>query len=265
MVQNEKTFWTQTYGNSVPYYNGIQSARFNITRTEATYMTPDTFNLWATPFTNRSIMSQGLVAPQAFAIDVDGLEQELIQTSRMQDVELVRQEFIRNGIESAISNKISETVRPPPGFGINNSFWAKTPLSKLENQAIPVCSTPINSFETREMVDNHKRSNRNKRNQKENEDYCVFCFNNGEDLKTYMSHSCRDGNGHVMCPRLQRYVCPYCQATGVYAHTKKYCPQKPIITPADLEKMVLQKSTDQQGGQAKGSTNVSRGKRALRF
>ena len=56
-------------------------------------------------------------------------------------------------------------------------------------------------------------------------DFCVFCKNNGEDERFYLSHTLKDDSGAVSCPILRAYVCPICGASGAVAHTIKYCPQ----------------------------------------
>ncbi|XP_065216973.1 protein nanos [Planococcus citri] len=56
---------------------------------------------------------------------------------------------------------------------------------------------------------------------------CGFCKSNKETKEFYTSHYLKNSDGHVVCPILSKYVCPYCQATGIYAHTKGYCPKKP--------------------------------------
>jgi len=55
--------------------------------------------------------------------------------------------------------------------------------------------------------------------------FCVFCKNNGEDEKFYMTHTLKDDSGLVRCPVLCNYVCPICGATGKIAHTIRYCPK----------------------------------------
>jgi len=65
-----------------------------------------------------------------------------------------------------------------------------------------------------------------KRTEKRREyNFCVFCKNNGEDEKYYMSHTLKDDHGMVRCPVLEAYVCPICGATGKVAHTIRYCPK----------------------------------------
>lgn len=144
------------------------------------------------------------------------------------DLSLIRQDFVRNGIDSAIPGR--SVRRRPPGFVQEPVSCPRWPLNSLENVQTPaVVEQPAKPVPDRSR---HRR-------QKENEDYCVFCFNNGEPQEVYMSHVCRDERGLVQCPRLRRYVCPYCRATDRNAHTKKYCPNKPIITPEDLLKMPM--------------------------
>jgi len=55
--------------------------------------------------------------------------------------------------------------------------------------------------------------------------FCVFCKNNGEDEKFYMTHTLKDDGGLVRCPVLMKYTCPICGATGKVAHTVRYCPK----------------------------------------
>lgn len=55
--------------------------------------------------------------------------------------------------------------------------------------------------------------------------WCNFCKKNGERYIVYSSHSLKNKFGFVMCPVLQRYTCPICNATGYHAHTLKYCPK----------------------------------------
>ncbi|XP_072235021.1 nanos homolog 2 [Leuresthes tenuis] len=54
---------------------------------------------------------------------------------------------------------------------------------------------------------------------------CRFCKQNGESARVYRSHTLRSDDGKVICPILRSYTCPICDATGDYAHTRKYCPQ----------------------------------------
>lgn len=173
---------------------------------------------------------------QRISIDVEGIGRELVDLGK-RDTDQIRQDFIRNGIDTSFNR------RHTPGFS-DLAPCPKWPFKNLENQAMATCASPetsegyLQEKHANESLDS-KRSVRRKRFHKENEDYCVFCYNNGEHEETYLSHACRDEKGFVMCPRLKKYVCPYCKATDKFAHTKKYCPRKPIITPADLEKMDL--------------------------
>ncbi|XP_039983386.1 nanos homolog 1 [Xiphias gladius] len=56
-------------------------------------------------------------------------------------------------------------------------------------------------------------------------DYCRFCKQNGESPRVYRSHKLKSDDGKVICPILRNYTCPICEASGDYAHTRRYCPQ----------------------------------------
>uniref|UniRef100_A0A8C1SNJ4 Nanos homolog 2 n=1 Tax=Cyprinus carpio TaxID=7962 RepID=A0A8C1SNJ4_CYPCA len=52
-------------------------------------------------------------------------------------------------------------------------------------------------------------------------DTCGFCRQNGETAVVYTSHRLKARDGRVLCPILRSYVCPFCSATGDWAHTLK--------------------------------------------
>lgn len=188
---------------------------------------------------------------ERLTIDVNGIVKELHKTSK-RDTERIRQDFIRNGIDSGIVTPLPSNQQP----GI--SQW---PLISLENQSVKRLppfnrKTPLRADASQKPV----TSTRCKLLPKGDEDHCVFCYNNREEQETYTGHSCRDENGLVVCPKLRNYVCPYCRATGDMAHTKKYCPKKPIITPDDLQTMVLPFV-----GQNGSRRNRNHNKKSLRF
>lgn len=55
-------------------------------------------------------------------------------------------------------------------------------------------------------------------------DFCRFCKQNGESPQVYRSHTLKSAKGSVVCPILRNYTCAICEATGEYAHTRRYCP-----------------------------------------
>lgn len=194
---------------------------------------------------------------QEMTIDVDGMVRELFECNK-RDADSIRQDFVRNGIDSSITECVTAKRLPPPGFGA----FSRWPASASENR-----SSAGTHVKDHNKMDESSERNPNKgayqsirrKRSKENEDYCVFCYNNREKQEVYLDHSCRDEEGFVICPKLRKYVCPYCQATGHLAHTKKYCPKKPIITPDDLHSMVLP-----YDGLAT-TAGRGRGKKSLRF
>eukprot|EP00092_Neocalanus_flemingeri_P026500 GFUD01028722.1.p1 GENE.GFUD01028722.1~~GFUD01028722.1.p1 ORF type:complete len:265 (+),score=61.25 GFUD01028722.1:247-1041(+) len=56
-------------------------------------------------------------------------------------------------------------------------------------------------------------------------DDCKFCHSNGESVAQYRSHQLKNASGLVTCPVLRSFICPFCKATGDFAHTQRYCPQ----------------------------------------
>lgn len=73
---------------------------------------------------------------------------------------------------------------------------------------------------------------------------CTFCKTNGEPEIIYTSHSLKDAADKIICPILQRYVCPDCGATGEKTHTKKYCP----VLQKRLRLEMLKKLTNARNG-----------------
>lgn len=201
---------------------------------------------------------------QELTIDVGGMVRELFERNINRDTDSIRQEFIRNGIDSSMTEGSAATKRchPPPGSGAV-SKWPLSARGDGNRVDSPNLTDGKKDEPERQKTERSvSQSAARRKRSKENEDYCVFCYNNHENQETYLNHSCRDEDGFVVCPKLRKYVCPYCQATGRLAHTKKYCPKKPIITPDDLQSMTFPFGSGQ--GSSTGSGR-NRGKKTLRF
>jgi len=56
------------------------------------------------------------------------------------------------------------------------------------------------------------------------QDYCKFCYSNGEAAIQFRSHRLKNEWGSVVCPILRSHVCVLCSGTGDFAHTIRYCP-----------------------------------------
>lgn len=234
------------------YYLEPAAKSFNSSSGDSYESDPSSFMCYGS---SDSDVNNLTVTFQELTIDVDGMVRELFEMNK-RDTDSIRQDFIRNGIESSISDSFPSKRLPPPGFGA----LSKWPLSACENRSSTVTNRKDHKTDEPERKSNKSASQSSRRKRsKENEDYCVFCYNNREQQEIYLDHCCRDEEGFVICPKLRKYVCPYCQATGSLAHTKKYCPKKPIITPDDLQSMVLPFD-----GHA-ATVGRGRGKKSLRF
>nr|XP_019542502.2 uncharacterized protein LOC109413230 isoform X1 [Aedes albopictus]XP_019542503.2 uncharacterized protein LOC109413230 isoform X1 [Aedes albopictus] len=105
---------------------------------------------------------------QELTIDVDGMVQELFERNK-RDTDSIRQDFIRNGIDSSIAECVPTRRLPPPGFGA----LSKWPLSACENNSSTAgTNLKDNKIDEPERKANKStyQSNRRKRS-KENEDY----------------------------------------------------------------------------------------------
>lgn len=108
---------------------------------------------------------------EELTIDVKGMVKDLFKGSK-RDTDSIRQDFIRNGIDSALMTQIHNTSRqPPPGFGIS-----KWPLANLENRS-PIAKHSSLHEKLDVQADTSERSEiksvRRKRSPKENEDVSV--------------------------------------------------------------------------------------------
>lgn len=144
-------------------------------------------------------------------VDFVGMAKDILPTNR--NMEEVRDEFRRNGYnDEPYDYCLPQLKGKTPWYKKSSS----KPLRNISNQTIG-------------------RALRNEA--QTTEKYCVFCFNNKAEPTVYNSHMCRDDRGLVSCPILGKIVCPFCKATGPMAHTPKYCPLKPVFTPAYCEAM----------------------------
>lgn len=146
---------------------------------------------------------------QELELDVLGMATDIVPYRNM---EQVREEFRWNGCNDV---KYDHYIPQLKG----NILWCRTisvPLRNISNQSSGLALRNVS-----QTIEN----------------YCVFCFNNKAEPAFYKSHTCKDARGLVCCPILRRLRCPFCKATGPTAHTPKYCPFKPIITPAYCEAM----------------------------
>jgi len=90
-------------------------------------------------------------------------------------------------------------------------------------------------------------------------DFCVFCKNNGEDERFYLSHTLKDDMGLVSCPILRQYKCPICGATGPVAHTLKYCPEnKTQVSEGERYETVFNELSITQLKRMRSSTGKAR-------
>ncbi|XP_055617547.1 nanos homolog 3-like [Toxorhynchites rutilus septentrionalis] len=155
---------------------------------------------------------------QEIKVNMYGIGQDM-RVFDNKDISSIYREFERNGIDSSFDESTNE-----------QSVESAKSCSQSGNEKLQPELGVEESSEERQVEVLKPYSQK----RKENALYCVFCYNNGERETKYLSHKCRDKKGNVTCSKLRRYVCPICKATGKQAHTKKYCPMKPIIKPEDL-------------------------------
>lgn len=56
-----------------------------------------------------------------------------------------------------------------------------------------------------------------------NVNVCVFCRNNGESKKVYLSYVLKDVEGNIICFILWVYICFFCKVFGDEFYIIKYC------------------------------------------
>lgn len=115
---------------------------------------------------------------EELTIDVKGMVKELFKSCK-RDTDSIRQDFIRNGIDSAIVTQIHSNSRQlPPGFGIS-----KWPLASLENQSPTVKHSSLQGkmdLQTATAEKTETKPTRRKRSPKESEDVSsqIYLFPN---------------------------------------------------------------------------------------
>ena len=106
------------------------------------------------------------------------------------------------------------TVQAPIGTLSVNKQHQTYPIH--ERKRLPKRSDQIDYNELMKTVANQNKTNRVK--------MCTFCKSNGEDEIIYTSHSLKNSTNKISCPKLMKYTCGKCGATGEDTHTIKYCP-----------------------------------------
>lgn len=96
-----------------------------------------------------------------------------------------------------------------------------------ERQAVTARVPPAERFITRTgSTCSTSSTNVSSSSRDQRRDTCGFCLQNGESEEVYMSHRLKARDGRILCPILRSYVCPFCSATGDWAHTRQYCPRR---------------------------------------
>lgn len=167
---------------------------------------------------------------QELVVDWLGIAKEIFPKY---DMRAVREEFRQNGYNDVSYDHCLPQLK---GKTARDKSMSSKPLRNISNQ---------------------KSGRALRYDAQTTEKYCVFCFNNKADPIVYKNHSCKDGRGLVCCPILRTLVCPFCKATGPTAHTPKYCPLKPIITPAYCEAMEQRKKANETLKQRANKENTS--------
>jgi len=95
-----------------------------------------------------------------------------------------------------------------------------------ERQAVTACVTPEERFTRTGSSSSASSTTFSSSSRDHRRDTCGFCIKNGETEEVYMSHRLKTRDGRILCPILRSYVCPFCAATGDWAHTRQYCPRR---------------------------------------
>lgn len=183
--------------------------------------------------------TQSVINKSSYKFDIHSLIVEAEKIRLSETMVNIRNEFAANGICSEVPDDNQSSLE------YNQS---EEDFTNVENGSAqkPPNNNPAENNTLKDITNRTKKGTKRNspKNKSSDQKHCVFCYNNGATKDEYTSHQCKDEWGKVTCPVLQTFVCTRCNATGENAHTAKYCPQKPIITPEDcvvIEKRWRQK------------------------
>lgn len=177
-------------------------------------------------------LTQFVVNETSYQFDMQSLIMDAKRLALKETVQDIRKEFDTNGISSEVCDENKECFVPTLKHHPSEDEQTDVGRSKVEEQDNESAECDVLQDITNHAKENSRRNlRRNKSKNISHPEHCVFCLNNGATREEYESHHCKDEWGNVTCPVLQKFVCSRCNATGTNAHTAKYCPQKPIITP----------------------------------
>lgn len=146
----------------------------------------------------------------------------------------IRLEFEMNGRTEPLNSSFSPSQCSTPITNRKGQQWTRpTDFTFRYKEFVPAKSSDMSCTSPKF---NEARRNKKKPDKKSLLDYCVFCKNNGEPERKYRSHTTKNVSGKTICPMLRKYECPICRVTGDNAHTKKYCPNRPVITLEDTKR-----------------------------
>lgn len=180
--------------------------------------------------------TQFVLNKSSYRFDIHALVAEAKRLDLKAKVEDIRSEFDTNGTSSELYDGDQWDLQHSHNVSPISAHQLDRPMVDKETKTDEPINESSDSTVFKDITNQSKQRSNLRRNKIKNVshlEHCVFCLNNGADKEVYESHSCKDEYGNVTCPVLQKFVCSRCHATGRNAHTAKYCPLKPIITPED--------------------------------